>query len=255
MKRISISLLLLFSNQLALAMDAMSCDWEAYKEIPDYSMLIDQPTAPVSYPLPVLDTVIKLERIEEPYMPAPIEFLPELGQPQAMEDINSHNPSAPTAVKQEDSISEYIPLANPRKKRDRDASWNNGSACAMTPSRIPGRFMCLECPPERPAILRYKWGLTSHIKRVHRNITKWGCPFFNASKKCLTTFKTNSDYRRHLKDKHQTLYTEVQKRKLKKSDSQLLPNTRPSTFRAAVVALANRPHTRSITQTLKSEAQ
>lgn len=237
MKKISISLLLLCSSHLALAMDAMSCDWEAYEEIPDYSMLIDQPMPSVSYPLVVADTVVKLEPLE---------------QPQAMEDTDSHNSSAPTAVKQEDSISEYIPLANPGKKRNRHTALNKSSTSVITPSRIPGIYKCPECP----AILRYKWGLTPHIKRVHGNIPKWGCPFFNASKKCHTTFITNSDYRRHLRDKHQTHYSEVKKRKLKKSDYPLLPNTPTATFRAAVVTLGNRPRTRSITRAaLKLDSQ
>lgn len=253
MKKISISIFLLCISHLAFAMDEMSCDWGP-KDVPDYNMIIDQLIPAVSYPLVVSDTVVKLEPLEEPHTMIP--FLPQLPQAQAMQGISYHNSNAPITIKQEDSISEYIPPTNPRKKRNRDVARKKGSSSALAPSRIPGRFTCPECPAERPTILRYKWGLTSHIKRVHRNIKRWGCPFFNnPDKKCYTTFKTNSDYRRHLRDQHQSLYTEVKKRILKKSDYPLFQNNRTSTFRTAVVALANRPYTRSITRALKSDAE
>lgn len=252
MKKISVILFWLCSGRLALSMDAMSCDWEVHKDVPDYNMIIDQPAPSVSYPLPVADTVIKLEPLEEPHLFVPV--LPLMPPDQAVQASSSHDMQM--TINPEESISEYTPSTNPRKKRNRHAAWNNGSSSALTPSRIPGKFKCPKSGCY--AVLRYKWGLTSHIKRIHGNITRWGCPFFNASdKQCHTTFIANSDYNRHLKQQHKINpdVTNLKKRKLLKSDLETLSNNRSSAFRATVTSLANRPHTRSVARALQSQAQ
>jgi hypothetical protein len=117
--------------------------------------------------------------------------------------------------------------------------------------RIPGKYHCPQCGQQ----LSYKWGIKPHIDRIHGNLPKWSCPFLNDGQtNCRTTFISNSDYRRHLKKKHHTDYTQVGKLGLKKIKAFTKRSKEGSeTYKSTVNALAQRPTTRSTTGSLKTK--
>lgn len=117
--------------------------------------------------------------------------------------------------------------------------------------RLPGKYHCPQCGQH----LSYKWGIKPHIDRIHGNLPKWSCPFSNDGQtNCLTTFISNSDYRRHLKKKHHTDYIEVGKLGFKKNKVVAKRSKNGSeAYKSTVNILAQRPTTRSTTGSLKTK--
>lgn len=103
-------------------------------------------------------------------------------------------------------------------------------------SRQKGRFKCPTCKE----VLSYAWGLKSHMRDVHQP------HFFNCSyASCSAMFKRNSDYNRHMKEKHGI--AQIQSKLRKKRGK--LKKDRPY-YGSVAITNQNRPITRQLSKIL-----